>query len=106
MFDIQRPGEQVAALAVTDRIRYALSHALHRRFLGRNHDRRPRHRLVRAEGTRLGLAGADAWQPDAPATVPDERGDVRGRPQDHPPPFDREARIGTEGDRETLDRPP
>src|SRR6184192_3931918 len=58
-------------------------------FLGRNHAGRPRHRLVRAEGTRLGLAGADAWQPDAPATVPDERGDVRGRPQDHPPPFDR-----------------
>jgi hypothetical protein len=74
--------------------------------LGRNHAGRPRHRLVRAEGTRLGLAGAVAWQPDAPAAVPDERGDVRGRPQDHTPALDGEEGVAkTKDHREALDRP-
>ena len=88
------------------RIRYAYSHTPGLTSLGRNHAGRSRHRLVRAERTWLGLAGADAWQPDASATVPDERGDVRGWPQDHAPALDREeGDVGTEDDREAVDRP-
>jgi hypothetical protein len=86
------------------RIRYAYSQPKPSHFLGRNHAGRPRHRLVRAEGTRLGLAGADARQPDASATVADERGDVRRWPQDHPPPRDREESVGAKEHGEALHR--
>src|SRR5438067_815261 len=41
--------------------------------MGRNHDRRPRHRLVRAKGARLRLADTAARESNATRTVPDER---------------------------------
>jgi len=52
--------------------------------MGRNHDRRPRHRLVRAKGARLRLADTAARESNATRTVPDERLVLGGRwPQDH-----------------------
>jgi hypothetical protein len=87
------------------RIRYAYSQPKAVTFLGRNHAGRPRHRLVRAKRTRLGLAGAAARQPDASATVTDERRDVRRRPQDHASPVDGKARVEAQDRREAFDRP-
>jgi hypothetical protein len=61
--------------------------------MGRNHDRRPRHRLVRAKGARLRLADTAARESDATRTITDERL-VLGRrwPQDHAP-LERWSRV-------------
>jgi hypothetical protein len=78
--------------------------------LGRNHAGRPRHRLVRAEGTRFGLADADALEPDATSALTDERRvfrDERPWPQDDTASHDRgQDRRRSQDHRQAFDRSP
>ena len=76
---------------------------------GRTHDAgRPRHRLVRAKGTRFRLAHAAALEPDPASAVADEWlvvGHGRRTEEDHAPPHHRqEGHERTQDDREAVHR--
>src|SRR5438309_6845242 len=106
------PKRVVPALAMPDGIRYA-SRERSTDF-GRNHAGRPRHRLVRTEGARLGLADTAASEPHATSALADERLIVqRRRSQDDAAPCgderrptedDGEARNGATEDGEAWHR--
>src|SRR3989442_12485662 len=96
---------------MTDRIRYAITTRPFPIISGRNHDAgRPRHRLVRAEGTRFRLAHAAALEPDSASAVADEWlvvGHGRGTEEDHAPPLHgQEGHEWTQDDPEAVHRPP
>jgi hypothetical protein len=85
-------------------IRYA-SRERSTEILGRNHAGRRRHRLVRAEGARLGLAHAAAIESHATPAITDERVSVRRRrSEDHASSRCHERRR-TEDHREASDGP-
>src|SRR5437870_13571742 len=78
---------------------------------GRNHDAgRPRHRLVRAEGTRFRLAHAATLESDPASAVADEWlvvGHGGRTEEDHAPPLhSEEGHWRTQDDREAFHRPP
>jgi hypothetical protein len=72
--------------------------------LGRNHAGRRRHRLVRAERARLGLANTDASEPHATSALADERLIVQWRRSQNDRASQDDERRRTEDHREALDR--
>ena len=89
---------------MTTGIRYA-SRERSTDFWGGNHAGRRRHRLVRAEGARLGLAHADASESDATTAIADERLIVERRWSQDDSSSGKHERRRTEDHREAPDGP-